>query len=97
MNRNVAANYGPGQLDRTHRLTMNGIVELPKGSYVLSFRARAASVSSPHAADASHAERVHSAVEPSNRSWAITVLVLSVLLVLVQAPIRPAAKRTVSE
>ena len=56
------------------------IVELPKGSYVLSFRARAASVSSPHAADASHAERVHSAVEPSNRSWAITVLVLSVLL-----------------
>ncbi|HEV3197392.1 MAG TPA: carboxypeptidase regulatory-like domain-containing protein [Bryobacteraceae bacterium] len=31
VNRNVAANYGPGQLDRTHRLTMNGIVELPKG------------------------------------------------------------------
>jgi hypothetical protein len=58
------------------------IVELPKGSYVLSFRTRAASVSSPHAADASHAEREHkhSAVEPSNRSWAITVLVLSVLL-----------------
>src|SRR5262249_26530596 len=31
VNRNVAANYGPAQLDRTHRLTMNGIVELPKG------------------------------------------------------------------
>jgi hypothetical protein len=29
VNRNVAANYGPGQLDRTQRLTMNGIVELP--------------------------------------------------------------------
>src|SRR6202011_4608849 len=58
------------------------IVELPKGSYVLSFRTRTASVSSPHVADASHAERVHkhSVVEPSNRGWAITVLVLSVLL-----------------
>jgi len=31
VNRNNAANYGPGQLDRTHRLTMNGIVELPAG------------------------------------------------------------------
>jgi hypothetical protein len=31
VNRNVAANYGPGQLDRTHRLTMNGIVEIPGG------------------------------------------------------------------
>jgi hypothetical protein len=31
VNRNVAANYGPGQLDRTQRLTMNGIVELPLG------------------------------------------------------------------
>src|SRR5262249_47180209 len=31
VNRNVAANYGPAQLDRTHRLTMNGIVELPYG------------------------------------------------------------------
>ena len=31
VNRNVAANYGPAQLDRTNRLTMNGIVELPKG------------------------------------------------------------------
>jgi hypothetical protein len=31
VNRNIAANYGPGQLDRTHRLTMNGIVQLPKG------------------------------------------------------------------
>jgi hypothetical protein len=31
VNRNVAANYGPAQLDRTHRLTMNGIVELPWG------------------------------------------------------------------
>jgi hypothetical protein len=58
------------------------IVELPKGSYVLSFRTRTASVSSPHAAEASHAEREqrHSVVQPSNRGWAITVLVLSVLL-----------------
>jgi hypothetical protein len=58
------------------------IVELPKGSYVLSFRTRTTSVSSPHVADARHAERVHkhSVVEPSNRGWAITVLVLSVLL-----------------
>jgi len=31
VNRNIAANYGPAQLDRTHRLTMNGIVELPAG------------------------------------------------------------------
>jgi hypothetical protein len=31
VNRNVAANYGPAQLDRTQRLTMNGIVELPLG------------------------------------------------------------------
>jgi hypothetical protein len=31
VNRNVNANYGPGQLDRTHRLTMNGIVEIPGG------------------------------------------------------------------
>jgi hypothetical protein len=31
VNRNNAANYGPGQLDRTQRLTMNGIVELPVG------------------------------------------------------------------
>jgi hypothetical protein len=31
VNRNEAANYGPGQLDRTHRLTMNGIVEVPGG------------------------------------------------------------------
>src|SRR3984893_4962882 len=58
------------------------IVELPKGSYVLSFRTRTASASSLHIADASHAEREHkqSVVEPSNRGWAITVLVLSVLL-----------------
>jgi hypothetical protein len=58
------------------------IVELPKGSYVLSFRTRTASVSSPHVADASHAEREqkHGRVEPSNRGWAISVLVLSVLL-----------------
>src|SRR5262249_47459428 len=31
VNRNVAANYGPAQLDRRHRLTMNAIVELPAG------------------------------------------------------------------
>lgn len=31
VNRNIAANFGPGQLDRTQRLTMNGIVELPYG------------------------------------------------------------------
>ena len=31
VNRNIQANYGPAQLDRTQRLTMNGIVELPKG------------------------------------------------------------------
>src|SRR5215471_3108107 len=31
VNRNATANYGPGQLDRTHRLTMNGIVEIPGG------------------------------------------------------------------
>src|SRR3984893_2413191 len=58
------------------------IVELPKGSYVLSFRTRTSSASSPQVADASPAERVQrpSVVEPSNRGWAITVLVLSVLL-----------------
>ena len=58
------------------------IVELPKGSYVLSFRTRTASASSLHLADASHAEREHkqSVAELSNRGWAITVLVLSVLL-----------------
>jgi hypothetical protein len=31
VNRNNAANYGAAQLDRTQRLTMNGIVELPGG------------------------------------------------------------------
>jgi hypothetical protein len=31
VNRNVAANYGPAQLDRRQRLTMNGVVELPAG------------------------------------------------------------------
>ena len=31
VNRNVAANFGTGPLDRRHRLTLNGIVELPKG------------------------------------------------------------------
>lgn len=31
MNRDVKANYGPGALDRTNRLTLNGIVDLPKG------------------------------------------------------------------
>src|ERR1700716_1736896 len=58
------------------------IVELPKGSYVLSFRTRTAAASSPHVVEASHAERdqKHSVVAPSNRGWAITVLVLSVLL-----------------
>ena len=58
------------------------IVELPKGSYVLSFRTRTAPAASLHIADTSHAEREqkHSVVEPSNRGWAISVLVLSVLL-----------------
>jgi hypothetical protein len=31
VNRNVDANFGPGPLDRRHRLTLNGIVELPFG------------------------------------------------------------------
>lgn len=31
VNRNVKANFGSGALDRTHRLTVNGIVELPYG------------------------------------------------------------------
>jgi hypothetical protein len=31
VNRNVDANFGAGPLDRRHRLTANGIVELPKG------------------------------------------------------------------
>jgi hypothetical protein len=31
VNRNPKANYGVGPLDRLHRLTLNGIVELPKG------------------------------------------------------------------
>jgi hypothetical protein len=31
VNRNVQANFGYGPLDRRHRLTLNGIVELPKG------------------------------------------------------------------
>jgi hypothetical protein len=31
VNRDVAANYGVGPLDRRHRLTLNGIVELPLG------------------------------------------------------------------
>ena len=31
VNRIVQANFGPGALDRTHRLTINGIVELPLG------------------------------------------------------------------
>jgi hypothetical protein len=31
VNRNAQANFGIGPLDRTHRLTLNGIVELPKG------------------------------------------------------------------
>jgi hypothetical protein len=31
VNRNVAANFGTAPLDRRHRLTLNGIVELPKG------------------------------------------------------------------
>ena len=31
VNRNPRANFGIGPLDRTHRLTVNGIVELPKG------------------------------------------------------------------
>src|SRR5467141_1906052 len=58
------------------------IVELPKGSYVLSFRTRTPSTSSLHVAEARHAEQEqrHSVVQPSNRGWAISVLVLSVLL-----------------
>ena len=31
VNRNVKANFGPGSLDRTHRLGLNGIVNLPFG------------------------------------------------------------------
>lgn len=31
VNRNPKANFGVGPLDRLHRLTLNGIVELPKG------------------------------------------------------------------
>lgn len=31
VNRNSLANFGPGALDRTHRFTVNGIVELPHG------------------------------------------------------------------
>src|SRR5262249_9156692 len=31
VNRNVDANFGPGPLDRRHRLTLNGIIELPLG------------------------------------------------------------------
>src|SRR5262249_35737887 len=31
VNRNVDANFGTAPLDRRHRLTLNGIVELPKG------------------------------------------------------------------
>ena len=31
VNRNVDANFGTRPLDRRHRLTLNGIVELPKG------------------------------------------------------------------
>jgi hypothetical protein len=31
VNRNVGANFGTAPLDRTHRVTFNGIVELPKG------------------------------------------------------------------
>jgi len=31
VNRDQKANYGPGALDRTNRLTLNGIVDLPKG------------------------------------------------------------------
>jgi len=31
VNRDQKANYGPGALDRTHKLTLNGIVDLPKG------------------------------------------------------------------
>ena len=31
VNRNVKANFGTGPLDRRHRLTLNGIVELPLG------------------------------------------------------------------
>lgn len=31
VNRNPQANFGPGALDRTHRLTLNGIAELPYG------------------------------------------------------------------
>ncbi len=31
VNRNIQANFGPGALDRTHRLTVNSIVELPQG------------------------------------------------------------------
>ncbi|HWQ35225.1 MAG TPA: carboxypeptidase regulatory-like domain-containing protein [Blastocatellia bacterium] len=31
VNRNPKANFGTGPLDRTHRLTLNSIIELPKG------------------------------------------------------------------
>src|SRR3984893_8825162 len=78
------------------------IVELPKGSYVLSFRTRTASVPLPHVADASHAEREHkqSVVELSNRGWAITVVVLAVLLAAAlvggAALLAPRAKTTAS-
>lgn len=36
VNRNVQANYGPGALDRTHRFTFNGIVDLPYGFRISS-------------------------------------------------------------
>src|SRR5258708_5552015 len=70
----LAEDYATGGIDGPL------IVELPKGSYVLYFRTRRAS--SPHVGDARHAEREqkHSVVEPSKWGWAISVLVLSVLL-----------------
>ena len=41
VNRNVAANFGTAPLDRRHRLTFNGILELPKGFRLSAISTRA--------------------------------------------------------
>ena len=58
------------------------LVELPKGSYALTFHVRTPSIGFAEAPPVSERRELRSATQPPNRSWAIAVVGLSVLLAL---------------
>jgi hypothetical protein len=57
------------------------VVELPKGSYTLTFHVRTPSAGLTEVAPKGGPARQKGAARPSNRGWALAVVVLSVLLV----------------